>query len=144
MVRLAAWAALAGTREGGRAVSSPRQPTEAIAVDAQSVRARLEEQRDRLLARVANEASSADFAFTATHGVGETEHVVLGVERGITAALDANVQSGLEDVAAALARLDDGSYGECVSCRLPIAPERLEAIPETRWCVRCQAQRQRR
>ena len=32
-------------------------------------------------------------------------------------------------VEAALARLDDGSFGDCVRCGKPIAPARLEALP---------------
>jgi RNA polymerase-binding transcription factor DksA len=105
-------------------------------------RARLEAQRDRLLGRLGTPPAAGDNGLTATHGAGETEHVVLGVERSIAAALDANVRTVLEDIAAALARLDDGSYGRCAQCRLPISPERLHAMPETRWCVVCQMQRE--
>ena len=44
----------------------------------------------------------------------------------------------LEAVEAALARLDDGSFGACVRCGLPIAPERLEALPWAAHCIDCQ------
>jgi len=37
----------------------------------------------------------------------------------------------------ALARIDDGTYGKCEACGKAIAPERLEAIPYTRYCVKC-------
>ncbi len=40
-----------------------------------------------------------------------------------------------EQVVAALARLDDGTYGTCVDCGQPIAPERLEARPEVSRCL---------
>ena len=43
----------------------------------------------------------------------------------------------LEKVEAALRRLDDGTYGTCVSCGNPIAPERLEAIPWAPTCIDC-------
>jgi DnaK suppressor protein len=36
-----------------------------------------------------------------------------------------------------LGRMDSGSFGVCVGCRLPIAYERLSVIPETRLCARC-------
>jgi len=41
-------------------------------------------------------------------------------------------------LSAALDRLDEGEYGVCVECAEPIAPARLEAVPEVQTCVRCQ------
>ncbi len=38
---------------------------------------------------------------------------------------------------AALHRLDEGAFGLCVSCGTAIDPERLLAVPHTRWCVAC-------
>ena len=38
----------------------------------------------------------------------------------------------------ALARMSDGTYGTCVDCGKSIAPERLEAVPETARCIDCQ------
>jgi DnaK suppressor protein len=43
----------------------------------------------------------------------------------------------------ALARVDDGTYGVCESCEGEIAPGRLEALPFTRLCVSCQAEREK-
>src|SRR4029079_19206540 len=40
-------------------------------------------------------------------------------------------------VDAAIARLDDGTYGACVRCFRPIAPERLEALPWAAYCIDC-------
>ena len=47
-------------------------------------------------------------------------------------------QQHLAAVEAALARLDDGSYGACVRCGRPIAPERLDALPWAAHCIDCQ------
>lgn len=44
----------------------------------------------------------------------------------------------LAEVDAALARLDDGTYGRCIRCGNPIGPERLEAIPWAAHCIDCQ------
>ena len=41
----------------------------------------------------------------------------------------------LQDVRAALARLDAGTYGRCIVCGRPIEPARLRAIPETPYCI---------
>jgi RNA polymerase-binding protein DksA len=47
-------------------------------------------------------------------------------------------QHHLAEVEAALARLDAGTYGTCVSCGHPVAPERLEALPWAAHCIGCQ------
>jgi RNA polymerase-binding transcription factor len=39
---------------------------------------------------------------------------------------------------AALARVADGSYGECAECGGDIGPERLRAYPTALRCIRCQ------
>lgn len=44
----------------------------------------------------------------------------------------------LADVEAAIARLDAGTYGACVRCGRPIAPERLAALPWAAHCIDCQ------
>ena len=47
-------------------------------------------------------------------------------------------QQELQDVRAALQRLDDGSYGECVVCGKAIAVPRLQAFPSAKRCIQCQ------
>ena len=47
-------------------------------------------------------------------------------------------QVHLEAVEAALARLDAGTFGTCIRCGRPIAPERLEALPWAAHCIECQ------
>jgi RNA polymerase-binding transcription factor len=50
----------------------------------------------------------------------------------------------LAAIDAALGRLDGGTYGTCVSCGRPIAPERLQALPSAALCIDCQRQARRR
>ena len=38
----------------------------------------------------------------------------------------------------ALARIEEGGYGICVTCEKEIQPRRLEAVPWARHCVTCQ------
>lgn len=38
----------------------------------------------------------------------------------------------------ALGRIEEGTYGICARCRLPIHPERLQALPEAPCCLECQ------
>jgi len=44
----------------------------------------------------------------------------------------------LAEVDAALVRIEDGTYGRCEVCGMPIEPARLEAIPWVRTRVECQ------
>lgn len=43
----------------------------------------------------------------------------------------------IASVKRALARIEDGTYGECVRCGEDIAPARLEARPEAALCIDC-------
>lgn len=49
-----------------------------------------------------------------------------------------DIQNELGEIEAALARLAQGSYGVCAGCYEPIDPDRLEAVPATRYCKACQ------
>jgi DnaK suppressor protein len=44
----------------------------------------------------------------------------------------------LQMVDGALARIREGSFGECASCGKEINAKRLEAVPWTRHCIECQ------
>ena len=43
----------------------------------------------------------------------------------------------IADIRQALARMEDGSYGECAVCGQPIAEARLEALPTATRCINC-------
>ena len=53
------------------------------------------------------------------------------------------VEAELTDVARALERINDGTYGSCEACGKPIGDERLEAVPAARFCLEDQAQAER-
>lgn len=44
----------------------------------------------------------------------------------------------LRQIEAALLVMDQGRYGLCRQCKLPVALSRLEAIPEAPFCLECQ------
>ncbi len=44
----------------------------------------------------------------------------------------------------ALERIDEGSYGVCGSCGLPIGKARLQAFPRATLCVQCKQREERR
>lgn len=52
-------------------------------------------------------------------------------------AIVANEEQLLEDVDAALARIEAGTFGECIDCHKPIDPVRLAALPYAARCIAC-------
>ena len=64
----------------------------------------------------------------------------LATEREEDEVLEGMGQSGLreiEKIRAALARIEDGSYGTCVRCGADISDERLDILPATPFCRSC-------
>jgi DnaK suppressor protein len=43
-----------------------------------------------------------------------------------------------QEIRLALQRIADGSYGSCLRCDSDISPKRLQAVPWTPFCIRCQ------
>lgn len=60
----------------------------------------------------------------------------MAVDRLTAVTAHDNLQALLTQVRAALAALDDGSYGRCSVCGEPIPEGRLEARPWATTCVR--------
>ena len=51
----------------------------------------------------------------------------------------ADLQRTIEEIDAALSRIDGGAYGRCTGCGASIPEERLELRPFARTCVACTA-----
>jgi RNA polymerase-binding transcription factor DksA len=79
--------------------------------------------------QAANELSNVPFHL----GDGGTEEYL----HDLNATLLENEEYMANEVQAALKRLDDGTYGKCEMCGRDISAARLEAIPYTRYCIKC-------
>ena len=64
-------------------------------------------------------------------GDGTTEAVARLTDVGVGPSLELSV----ERIDRALAKLKEGTYGCCDVCGKPIAPARLEAMPESVLCI---------
>ncbi|MGA2411602.1 MAG: TraR/DksA family transcriptional regulator [Candidatus Binataceae bacterium] len=64
-------------------------------------------------------------------------------DREINFILAAREQDKIKQIDDVLERMEEGTYGECESCGLEIAEERLEAMPFTRLCRDCQQDQER-
>ncbi len=58
-------------------------------------------------------------------------------EQEFTLSLLQNQEQALEEITAALDRLNRGTYGKCEECQGTIPKARLQALPYTRHCVAC-------
>jgi RNA polymerase-binding transcription factor DksA len=56
-------------------------------------------------------------------------------ERGEAERLAAELRETLDEVDAAIQRLEAGNYGNCEVCGKPIGTARLEAMPAARLCI---------
>jgi RNA polymerase-binding transcription factor DksA len=77
-----------------------------------------------------------DLSNAPTHPATEAEE---GVDQNV--AMAENQETLLEQVEAALGRVEAGVYGRCEQCRRKISDERLDALPFTPYCVKCAASR---
>jgi DnaK suppressor protein len=68
-------------------------------------------------------------ALDEVQGAGERELAIRTLDRG---------SQVLRNVRAALARIDDGTWGICTRCEEDINPKRLNAVPWAPYCISCQ------
>ena len=95
----------------------------------------LRDQRARLERSIATRMGADDAAPTmgsALRGGAQTHG-------GLAVALETRVFDRREMLDSALRRLEEGTYGLCVSCHNPIPFGRLVVMPEATYCVRCGA-----
>ena len=105
----------------------------AALVDRAVARAALEAERGRLLAALAEPIEGPGQMTYGSQAAAATHFF----EQQRDLALRERARAQLEQVEAALARLDAGTYATCTSCGRPIAAERLEAIAWTLLCIDC-------
>ena len=61
-------------------------------------------------------------------------------EQEFTLSLMETEGATLENIEAALERIEDGNYGFCEECGVKIPKKRLDAIPYATMCVKCASQ----
>ena len=74
-------------------------------------------------------------------GEGFADAAAITVERTEVLGIVEALKTHLDKVDASLARIEDGTYGVCARCSDMIAPERMEARPISRLCIRCKSAR---
>ena len=103
------------------------------ALDLAAVRATLEAERARLRAELGEPIQGPGQMTYGSQAAAATQ--VFEQQRDL--AMRDREKAQLMQVDAALAALDDGTYGTCRSCGQPIPAGRLEAIPWATLCIDC-------
>jgi DnaK suppressor protein len=102
----------------------------------EEIRRRLQEARGRFLAVVAR--TEEELATLEAHQPGGPMEDVDTVT-GVLSRLEGRERHELDEIYAAQARLETGTFGVCERCGQPIELARLRAIPATRHCLACQS-----
>ena len=110
-----------------------------MSLDLDHFRAELEGELERLRAArkgVNHEGSVMEETGDLSTGAGEladsaTETYMRELDEG----LEENADHLIDEVEAALVRIEDGTYGTCAVCGKQIAKERLEAVPWATLCI---------
>lgn len=96
----------------------------------QALRGDLIEDRKRIL---------ADLEETRLHQLEENDEEGAESERSLGFGAAEHVARRLREVDAAIERIRDGSFGQCVDCGAPISASRLTANPLALRCLPCQS-----
>ena len=99
-----------------------------------TLRASLEEERTQLQHQLEElDRDSGDLGFDENFA----DSGQVGAQQGEQATLSRSLQEQLDEVDAALRKMDEGTYGRCDNCGKEIQEARLEAIPAARHCIDC-------
>jgi RNA polymerase-binding protein DksA len=114
--------------------------------DAKKFRKLLLEERDRLVQGV-RQLEEDTLYQPATDNVSDiSSYAEVGTdsfERETALSIAGAESRQLSEVAEALARIEEGSYGKCEGCEQEIPRKRLEVFPAARFCVECQSKLER-
>lgn len=105
----------------------------------QKMKAVLLEQKKEIIDQLM--ANNADFR-QIVEGIGAKDEVDVAsdaIDRKMLETVGAKDMNRLNQIDAALARIEQGRYGLCVRCGQRIGQGRLEAIPYANLCIECKA-----
>lgn len=107
------------------------------AVDTARMRERLAAMRAELEALIAQGAEGGAIVELDQTRVGRLSRMDALQQQQMARETERRRRLDLQRIDAALARIDAGEYGWCMSCDEPIAPKRLDLDPAASLCVAC-------
>ncbi len=112
--------------------------------DLDSLRQALERLETELNAALADSAEAARPIELDQPAIGRVSRIDAIQQQKMLEANRASQKGRVGLIHAALARLDEGEYGDCRGCGEGIGLARLTARPESAFCIECQQDRERR
>ena len=108
-------------------------------LDIANAREVLRKEREQLIHQLAElgAAESGDLSSDIDFGGSFADAASVTAERTEVLGLVESLKAQLDDVDAALARVEAGTYGTCAHCGAEIDPDRLEFRPASVLCVSC-------
>lgn len=109
----------------------------------QELSKRLQEEERSIIAQIgsvgdANPAIPGDFEpKMPSYGDSEDDTINESVDLDRNIAIEEAMEQRLDEVRAAIARIQQGVYGSCEACGSPIEEKRIKAMPTTRNCIHC-------
>jgi len=103
----------------------------------ESMKRKLIEMRDELERIAATGDASAAVVELDQARVGRLSRMDAMQVQAMAQASGQRREAMLREIATALKRIDDGSFGICQGCEEPINPKRLEVDPTVRLCIDC-------
>jgi RNA polymerase-binding transcription factor DksA len=98
-----------------------------------TLRGQLDTERAHLRAQISTLVAGTDDSPAYDDNFADSGQVA--AEQGESKALLNQLNEQLDEIDHALAKFDDGTYGQCEVCGQAIAEPRLEAMPATRFCI---------
>jgi DnaK suppressor protein len=105
-------------------------------INLQTIRLKLEKQRELLETRLAKKSSLKGLEDVLNPDKTDLANTSQTKNRE-TLLLD-HTEQQLKEIEDALQRLEEGTYGKCTACGEVIQPARLEIIPTAALCIECQ------
>ena len=106
-------------------------------MDDEAIRARLYAARAELERALVGTRAQGQAVDLDQSAVGRLSRMDALQQQAMAQAQERRTKLRLEQLTHALARLDNGVYGDCVQCGDPVGEARLNARPETPFCVDC-------
>ena len=114
-----------------------------MATDFELLYHRLEDERERLIERLETDCQTIGQQQNGNGHKSEDEAATESLESWRRLALEKRLREQMAEVHRALHKFEVGTYGLCDNCGQPIAPERLEALPEANLCLSCKTRQAR-
>lgn len=135
-------ASVAKTRAKSAKAKAPAKKSTSVATGQPVVRKPTKAQNRKTLRaeleRVQSELADLRSTFDGEVDIDPEEGDVEVAERTKNISLIQMLETRERQFLDALQSVESGEYGKCKRCRVDINPERLQAIPDAKYCIRCQ------